>query len=242
MLTGGVSAVAWVPLAPLVVPEIGGPDAGDVDLARLRTAIAAAVAAVVTSSAQEVIVLAPTDEPADERPPATWSWHGFGVGEAPAAPAAVLPWPLGVGARLLDDAGWRGGRRYVGVTVGEDPLRGGGRAPVASREDAPGQGASGLVVLGDGSACRGENALGGDDPRAEGWDARLAGLLSGGDVSGLAALDRALGAELQSAAAVSFPVAARLLEGAGMPAPSRAEVSYRDAPYGVGYLVAVWTW
>jgi hypothetical protein len=221
-------AVAWVPMAPVVVPEIGGPDAADAVLVELRAAVGDAVTALTRSGAPAVAVLAPTDARVDAEPPATWSWHGFGVGARPVG-APLLPWPLGLGARLLDDAGWQGGRRYLGVAGPADLT---GRVP----DDVA------LLVLGDGSACHGDAAPGGPDPRADAWDAALVSLLAAGDIAGLAGLDPALGEALRSTAAVSFPAAAGVLLERRVPPPVQAEVRYAAAPYGVGYLVATWHW
>jgi hypothetical protein len=243
-----VRAVAWLPVAPVLVPEIGGPDGGDPELVRLRAAVGAAVARVVASEPAVITAVAPTATAVEADGSAVWSWHGFGVG-ARLDPAAtqVLPWPLGLAARLLDDAGWQGSRRYLGVTGRQAAGPGGGgggdgvdrahrRAAVADPEPA------GLLVLGDGSACRNPAAPGGHDPRAAAWDAQLASLLAAGDPAGLAELDPALGAELMSAAAVTFPAAGALLAAVGTPQARRAQVSYDAAPYGVGYLVSTWMW
>lgn len=228
-----VRAVAWLPSPPLLIPEIGGCGAGDDAVTGLRKAVAAAVGVVTDAGPRTVVVLGPTDRPCRMAPPVARSWHGFGVGERPTAGGPpLLPWQLAVGDWLLDHAGWEGERRYLGV-----PVTAAG-APPELAADGP----VGLLVLGDGSVCRGQDSPGGDDPRAAGWDARLAGVLAGGDLAGLRALDAEQGGQLGSTAAASFPVAAALLSEGGGAAPARAEVTYDAAPYGVGYLVATWSW
>ena len=57
-----------------------------------------------------------------------------------------------------------------------------------------------------------------------------------GDPAALGALDVALGGELMVAGRAGLQVLS------GVPAPGTAEVTYAAAPYGVGYVVARWTW
>ncbi len=163
------------------------------------------------------------------------SFRGYGVDaqvQLPGGPAnggneTPLPLPLAVGAWLLDEAGWRG--PTTGVTC--DP-RGALPQPLAALFADP----VGLLVMGDGSARRTEKAPGWLDPRAAGYDAAVSAALASGDPQQLST-DLALGADLLAAGAPAWHAASRLLSG---PVWS-AGVSYDDAPYGVGYLVATWS-
>lgn len=93
-----------------------------------------------------------------------------------------------------------------------------------------------LVVFGDGSARRSEKAPGYYDERAGAFDASVARALGSGDRDALAALDAGLGDELLAAGVPAWHEAAALLTGSWS-----AELTYDDAPFGVGYFVAVWT-
>ncbi len=95
----------------------------------------------------------------------------------------------------------------------------------------------GLLVMGDGSACRSLKAPGYLDERAEGYDAALARALGTADTAALAALDPGLAAELKAEGRAPWQVLAGAAEGAGL----TARLGYQDAPYGVGYLVASWS-
>jgi hypothetical protein len=96
----------------------------------------------------------------------------------------------------------------------------------------------GLVVMGDLSACRSEQAPGALRPGAAELDAAVAEALRTGKPERLLDLDHAEAADLLVAGRVPLQV----LAGAFQDRPAvRGEVLYEDAPYGVGYLVAVLT-
>jgi hypothetical protein len=93
-----------------------------------------------------------------------------------------------------------------------------------------------VVVVGDGSACRGPRAPLPHDERAEDFDDALAAALASGDTARLLALDlqlvTALGADV-----TAWQAACRL-------AGDRrwtAELLAHEAPLGVCYFVATWT-
>jgi hypothetical protein len=92
----------------------------------------------------------------------------------------------------------------------------------------------GLLVMGDGSACRTTRAPGYADPRADPFDASATKALVDADPAGLLALDPALAAELMAAGRAPWQVLA------GVPGSYRGELLYDAAPYGVQYTVATW--
>lgn len=94
-----------------------------------------------------------------------------------------------------------------------------------------------LLVVADGSAKRSEKAPGYFDPRAEGFDAAVAGALRDGSPEQLTALDPGLAAELWATGVPAWQAVAAASVGEGQ----QAELLYDDAPYGVGYLVATWS-
>jgi hypothetical protein len=96
-----------------------------------------------------------------------------------------------------------------------------------------------LLVMGDGSACRGVKAPGYDDPRAPGFDAAVAAALADADADALLALDPVEAADLRAAGRAPWQV----LAGAARATGTRwhGELLYDRAPYGVGYFVASWS-
>lgn len=94
----------------------------------------------------------------------------------------------------------------------------------------------GLLVLGDGSACRTVKAPGYLDERAEPFDAELARALGAADTEALAGLDAELCRQLQVEGRAPWQVLAGAARGAGL----GGKLRYADAPYGVGYFVASW--
>jgi aromatic ring-opening dioxygenase LigB subunit len=94
----------------------------------------------------------------------------------------------------------------------------------------------GLLVLGDGSACRTVKAPGYLDERAEPFDAELARALGAADTEALAGLDAELCRQLLVEGRAPWQVLAGAARGAGLGGTLR----YADAPYGVGYFVASW--
>ncbi len=94
--------------------------------------------------------------------------------------------------------------------------------------------ADSLLVVADGTAKRSERAPGHLDPRAEAFDHAVAKALDTADAAALLALDPALAEQLW----VQGLPAWRAL--AAVPGPWQAEVTYAQAPHGVGYVVATW--
>lgn len=221
-----VSAVAFVPSAPLLVPEVAAGSASLDDTIR-----SASVEAVRRASGgcDEVVVVAATDRAGAWDANAAADFSGFGLapgrGGRPVGGDA-LPWPLGVGSWLVDAAGWTGQRRYVGL--GDE----GGPAALAVAE-----GAIAIVAVGDGSACRTEKAPGYLDPRAEPFDEAVAAALATGDLAGLAAVDPALGAELLCAGLRPWRCVTTALADRSV---AQSKLLAHVAPYGVAYFAAVW--
>lgn len=94
----------------------------------------------------------------------------------------------------------------------------------------------GLLVMGDGSARRSVHAPGYADERAGTFDAAVAAALAGGHPAALRDLDPVLGGALLAAGTDPWRLAGHL---AGDRA-YRGDLLYDAAPYGVGYLAAVW--
>lgn len=223
-----VSTVAFCPSPPLLVPELAAGAAGELD--PLRAACREAVRRLLAGRPGGVIVIGTGSGGGRFPPGTTGTLAGYGVPvtatlpgvpplPGPAAPApGPLPLPLTLGAWLLSGAGV--------------PCRG-----VAVDGDAPAlPDAPAYLVVGDGSARRTERSPGYVDPRAEPFDAVVAAALAAGDAGALRDLDPALGADLLAAGVPAWRAVGRALAGRRY----EADLLYDEAPYGVGYFVAVW--
>lgn len=179
----------------------------------------------VANSAEQVVVVAPAlpgGTTGDHDPDLSVSFHGFGVDDPPHRPS--LPWPLGLGAWLLDCCDYLGPRRYIAVGPGD-------RIDLGEATNV------GLLVLGDGSACSDPRSRPPHDDQATEWDHRLGALLEAADVGGMAALDPKTAEPLISSAAITWPIAAQLLGERRW----RSDLRYDAAPHGIRYWVALWS-
>ena len=166
-----IVSAAICPPAPLLARELTGLDPV---VPELRRACAAAAGRLVRSAPEVIAVVGAGRRtgtwPTDSRfnlaafAPALGTRGGRALGPGPA-----LPLPLGLGARLLDECGYRGSRRLQSVNQDEPTtacLRLG-----ADLADLGGR--VGLLVMADGSACRSLRAPGYLDPRAAAFDGAL---------------------------------------------------------------------
>lgn len=218
-----ITAVGFVPAAPLLVPQVAGGSAG-LD-AELREACREVARHLTSAAGETITVVAPLAPDTTWSEGATWGFEGFGVPRQPADSRPRLPWPLGVGDWLLDEVEWTGKRQYAGI------------APDASAHPADAVATEALLVVGDGTARRTEKAPGHFDDRAEAFDATIAAALRAGDRRSLAGLDPVLAADLLCAGAPVWRwVAAALGDGAVVEAELLAEA----APYGVAYFAGFW--
>jgi aromatic ring-opening dioxygenase LigB subunit len=229
-MVGRVIVVAAVcPHPPLLVPELAAGAASELD--DLRRACEQAVASL--AAADTVIMVGGDDRRA---------YPGFapwGV-EVTVGDGSPLPLSLLVGEWLLARNGHPGSAGRVPVervavdaeAPAHECARLGARLAADDRRLA-------LLVLGDGSNCRGLGAPGYDDPRAAGYDAQVARALAGVDTGALLAVDQRLSAELGVAGRAAWQVLAAAVRATG--GRWRGRLLYDAAPYGVAYLVATWT-
>jgi hypothetical protein len=221
-------AAAFVPIPPLLVPEIaGGSAAADESL---RRACRDAVRRMLDSNADQIVVVGPggTDGPAE----GSWDWRGFGVPVPDAAPPQRLPHGLAIGAWLLDTCAAGPQRHYRSVPA----TRPTAECAAHGRELVAGPGRIALLVCGDGSACRTEKAPGYFDDDAEAWDAAALTALRTADADALLGLDTAVGSRLLAAGRAPWQV----LAGAAADGEFDAAVDYAAAPYGVMYIAGTW--
>jgi hypothetical protein len=226
-----ISAVAFCPHPPVLVPEVAQGAAAE--LADLRAACGTAIRRAVAPGT-EIIAVGVGDRWQRHEPTARGSLAPYGVPlEIPLGadePGPVeLPLSLTVGAWLLRDTvgpncgawGWSVGPGAAGRPAALEPDDGVPRA---------------LIVMADGSARRSAVGPGSFDERSARFDAAIADALGSGAVGGLH-LAAEPAAELLVGGAAAWDEAAHTLAGAAWD----AELLYDAAPYGVGYFVATWT-
>ncbi|WP_328424795.1 hypothetical protein OG470_15190 [Micromonospora sp. NBC_00389] len=231
-------AAAVCPHPPLLVPEVAAAAAPELD--DLRAACDIAVRGLLTTDPDAVVLLGAGPATGPILPPATGSLQPWGVDlDVPLTPGqpdrgAVLPLSLTIGAWLLARHRVRPPVTAVQVAADAGPAE---LAALADQISAVGARVA-LLVLGDGSACRGEKSPGYDDPRARPYDQRVATALAGADLDVLLDLDPGLSAELKAAGRAPWQVLAGAARSAGR--RWRGELLHDAAPYGVAYFVASW--
>jgi len=222
-----LSAVAIIPSAPVLVPELAG--TATAELTDLHAAVSTAVAVLpprwiaVGAAGAEVVI------PAD----AVGTFAGYGVditvtGTADAT--HVVDMPL---CALI--AAWTRGRYRPDASVethcyageSDDPVAD-GRALRTQIDESGIQ--TGVLIIADGYPTLTPSAPGGYLPETLPRQDALDDALAGGDTGVLGRLDDGV------VGRVAFGVLAGLA-GAG---PHDARQYYRGAPYGVGYFVGVW--
>lgn len=203
-----IVGVVSCPQPPLLLPGITGQPVAEVE--SLRAACQAAVAGLLAAGPDRIVLIG---------------------GRAEAEPADRPPLSIEVGRLLL--AGYLGQLDELvvaGEAETEHCLRLGRELALEAGQP------TGLLVLADGSACRGLKAPGYLDDRAAPFDAVIEAALVDGDPAGLASLDAGLAAELLVAGRAAWQVLAGATEGGTY----RASLSYRADPFGVWYPVSSW--
>lgn len=230
-------SAAVCPHPPLIVPELAGGAADRLD--ELRSACAAAIEAVRATEPERLVVVGSADTTRRYPPGARGSFAPYGVAitvslPGPSTPSDGdrLPLSIAVGAWLLGRAGWTGdtpGQAVESASPAQACRRLGMQLSQETDRLA-------LLVMGDGSAGRPSAAPAFVDPRAEAFDASVVDALRTADPAALLAVDATVAGELRAAGRAPWQV----LAGAAGDAVFDADVLYDDAPYGVGYFVAVW--
>lgn len=229
-----IARAVLCPSPPLLVRELTG---RAVVLPELRDACAAAVARLVKADAEVVAVVGTGDATATWDPAARMDVSAYAPPPTPPNDPGTpgLPLALGLGALLLDNAGYPGPRLLQAVRESE-PARSCLHLGASLASEAP---RVGLLVVGDGSARRGPSAPGYFDERAAPFDAEVARAISDGDMAALAALDAALARELMATGRPAWQVLAGAFGATPEAAPPSAEILYAGDPFGVAYIVAI---
>jgi len=224
-----IIAAALCPAPPLLARELTG---ADPVVPELRRACRDAAAALLRGHPDVIVVVGAGEQTATWDGAAGLDVSRFAPGIGSAAPdgAPVVPLPLGLGARLLDQAGYDGPR--VLQLVGQDEPA--GRCAELGARIARSAGRVALLAMADGSARRGPKAPGYFDARSGPFDAEVERAVRDGDVDTLLAIDEGLARELMATGRPAWQVLAGALQGTE---PASA-ISYSDDPFGVAYLVA----
>ncbi|RNL86178.1 class III extradiol dioxygenase subunit B-like domain-containing protein [Halostreptopolyspora alba] len=222
-------AAAVCPHPPVLVPELAGGAAHE--LATVRDACDRAVAGLADAGAEEIVVVGAGEHTRTYGAGAGGSLAGFGVDLMVGSPPAVLPLSLTLGRWLAERAGVEPSR-YVAVPPDTSPAECLARGVTLASEPAR----LGILVMGDGSARRTEHAPGPHDPRAVPFDRSVATALAKADTAALAELGPGVATELMAAGRPAWQV----LAGAARGAVWHGELLAHEAPYGVGYFVALW--
>ncbi|GAB2759450.1 class III extradiol ring-cleavage dioxygenase family protein [Nocardioides pakistanensis] len=226
-----IVAAVVCPHPPLLLRELCGAEDAVPDL---RAACASALARALRDRPDAVVVVGGAEETRAWDPSLSPGVRRFGT--TAAADTAVLPQSLGIGRRLLEEAGWDGPVRMHAVSWSATPaeLADTARALGSPRPEER----MVLLVLADGSARRGEKAPGHLDERAFGFDDEVACALAEGDAKALAGIDAELAQELMAAGRAALGVLGEAaLQQGDTP---RVDVLHRDDPFGVDYVVALW--
>ncbi|WP_137724801.1 hypothetical protein [Prescottella subtropica] len=243
-----LTAAAFVPSPPLLVPGLAGAAASETDA--MRTA-ALAVAGRLGAAADWTVlgvrnsaVDAVDTHVAGIGPDTRGTFAGYGVDErvrlAPDANGPVDPeLPL---AALI--AGWLRGQAApatrirvrlldAGTPAGECARIGAALRAELDADPAP----HGLLVVADGANTLTDKAPGAFDPRSGGVQAALDDALAAGDAAALTGLDADVCAGIGLTGRAVWQALAAVFGPSG---PAAAESLYAGAPYGVGYHVGMW--
>ncbi|WP_025359901.1 hypothetical protein [Kutzneria albida] len=230
-----IVSVAAVPHPPLLLPELV--TGAVTDTGALRAACVRAAKQLAQAAPTWIAVSSGSLTCGNT----LGTFRGYGVDvivsltadPAGTTPDPAMPLPLLVAAWLRGEAAADHVRPEL-----VDPA-----APVAERlalgeRLAASEGEVGLLVLGDGSN-RHPGPAGHADERAPGYDALVSRALAEADPEALLDLDPELAAELNVTGLPAWQVLAGVARHGGR--RWRAELLYSQAPYGVGYHVAVWS-
>lgn len=239
-----IAAAALCPCPPLLSRELTGQEEA---LPELRAACAAAVAHLLAATPDVIAVIGPDERTGPWPPDGQLDVRAYAPAVARAAAAAAaaagaprrppLPLSLGIGALLLDEAGYAG-PRLLRAVAGSEPVAG---CLALGREIAASAPRVALLAMGDGTARRSLSAPGYLDERAAPFDAAVESAVRAGDLAALASLDPELAASLLAAGRPAWQALAGALPNCPSGGHPETEILYADAPLGVAYLVATLT-
>jgi len=222
-----ITSAVLCPAPPLLARELTG---ADPVVPELRQACLDAITVLVADEPDVVAVVGAAAETRSWPPDGRLDLSAYRPG-LPVPLGPPVPLPLGLGARLLDQAGYAGRRELYSVGDHEPPAACaalGARLASAAARVA-------LLVMADGSARRGLRAPGYLDERSGPFDAVVEEAIRTGDLTALLAVDPELARELMATGRPGWQVLAGALGGGR----AASQIRYCDDPFGVAYLVAL---
>jgi hypothetical protein len=222
-----IISAALCPAPPLLARELTGTDPVAPEL---RQACLDATAALLSDEPDLVIIVGVATETRAWPPDGQLDLAAYGPGLERAGSGRSVPLPLGLGARLLDQAGYSGRRELQSVGEQESAT-----ACAALGEQLAGAAARmALLVMADGSARRGLKAPGYLDERSVPFDGEVERAVRTGDLPALLALEPELARDLMATGRAGWQVLAGAMNGHR----PTTDVRYSGDPFGVAYLVA----
>jgi hypothetical protein len=225
-----IISAAVCPSPPLLAGEFTG--RAEV-LPELRDACVTAVRHLLAAAPDVIAVVGAGSDTATWDPDDRLDLSAYAPPVSGAHGKPGLPLALGIGALLLDEAGYAGPRLMQAVDESAptaDCLRLGRDLAAAAARVA-------LLAIGDGSTRRGPAAPGYLDERAVPFDDAVRRAVRDGDMAALAGLDPDLARDLMATGRAAWQV----LAGAFAGARPATEITYAADPFGVAYLVATLT-
>ena len=225
-----LSAIAIVPSAPVMVPDLASGAAAE--LAELRDAVLTAAASL--PDRWIAIGVGQNDVVVGHERVGTFGGYGVDVRITLSPEPAEEPAQMPLCALI---AGWIRGQakpearaevRVYATDHDVDAAVARGRRLRAEIDEAGNP--VGVLVVADGANTLTPSAPGGYDPDSIAMQAALDDVLAAGDAAALTRLPHTIVGR----------VAYQVLAGLAEPGPRAAKELYRGAPYGVGYFAGVW--
>ena len=226
-----MAAIALIPSAPVLVPELAGTAAAEV--AQFHSA--ALAAASTLPNRWIAIGIGRTDQIFEPATRGTLAGYGVDVPVTLSADAPQVITDLPLCALI---AGWLRGQANASARIqvrvyaadhDADAALDRGRALRAAIDEAADE--IGVLVVADGATTLTQGAPGGYDPDSEPMQTALDDALATGNAAALTRLPKEIVGR----------VAYQVLAGLTGPNPHGANELVRGAPYGVGYFVGTWT-
>jgi hypothetical protein len=225
-------AAAVCPHPPLLIPQLAGGAAPELD--DLRAACAVAIRRVLATRPDRIVVVGAGRELRGQGLGGSTARYGLDV-HVGAPGDASLPLSLTIGCWLLERARCEVPVEYVGLAPGTEP-----RACAARLEDEVGGARpTGVLAMADLSAKLTTTSPGYLDPRAEVFDRSVVAALRRADTGALAGLDAELADQLWCSGVPALAALGGAARSAGG-VTITTRIEYDAAPYGVGYVVADW--
>ena len=238
-----MTAIAFIPSTPLLVPDVSVDSSAELDA--LRLACSQAISVLVGNEPSAVAIVAPGPTTRILAGPLTGSFHGFGVDQtvttardSSTVDAIPVWWTTALGVHALSRADWNGD--VIAVEVG--PSAADVDEAVVGLVTQLGDGRTwAVVVVGDGSAALSVKAPGYLIPGAEDVDRALVGAVLSADFDGLRNTDLEQAHWAMVGGAGVWATIARAVAALGATsAGATITALYDDTPLGVRYVVATW--